>query len=72
MATLIQLQITGEQRMHCAGCEGRIAYALGRLPGVQGVIASTSTQRISVTVDPDRVTLEQIRQKLDELGYETE
>lgn len=72
MATLIQLEVIGEQRIQCAGCEGRIAYALRRLSGVQDVIASASTQQVSVTVDPERVTPQQIRQRLDELGYQVE
>jgi len=72
MAALIQLHITGEQRIHCAGCEGRIVYALHRLPGVQDVIASASTQQVAVTVDPERVTPEQVRQRLDALGYRVE
>lgn len=72
MAAFIQLQVIGEQRIHCEGCEGRIAYALRRLPGVQDVIASASTQQISITVDPASTTAEQIRERLDELGYQVE
>lgn len=70
MTILIQLQVTGKEKIHCAGCETRIGFALHRLPGVRDVHASAQTQQISVTIDPAEVTPEQLRARLQELGYE--
>jgi copper chaperone CopZ len=62
--------VTGEQKIHCEGCEQRIDRALRRLPGVGSVEASAESQRVVVETDPDRVGPEQVRERLDLLGYE--
>lgn len=70
MTTLIEFQVIGEEKIHCPGCETRIGFALRRLAGVRDVRASAETQRIAVTIDPDAVSAEQVRTRLQELGYE--
>ncbi|MDP9440157.1 MAG: heavy-metal-associated domain-containing protein [Actinomycetota bacterium] len=62
--------VTGEQKMHCEGCEQRIDRALRRLPGVRDVEASAESQRVIVEMDPEQVGPEQVRERLDLLGYE--
>jgi copper chaperone CopZ len=42
MTTTVQFEVLGEETIHCAGCESRIAAALGRLPGVEDVQASAA------------------------------
>ena len=69
MENTIYFVVTGEERIHCSGCESRIAYALRRLPGVQDVRASAENQRVLVSVDPLRIGAEQIQAKLEQLGY---
>lgn len=69
MINTIDFTVTGEQKIHCEGCEQRIDRALRRLPGVQDVEASAETQRVAVTLDPDRIGPEQVRERLDLLGY---
>ncbi len=64
--------VTGEQKIHCEGCEQRIGRALRSLPGVLGVEASAQSQRIVVETDPERVGPEEVRERLDLLGYEVE
>jgi copper chaperone len=64
--------VTGEQKIHCEGCEQRIDRALKRLPGVLGVEASAETQRVVVEMDTDRVGPEEVKERLDLLGYEVE
>jgi copper chaperone CopZ len=71
MAQTLEFVVTGEDKMHCAGCEQRVSNALGRLRGVQEVQASATTQHILVTVDPSQVGAEQVRSKLEQLGYQT-
>jgi copper chaperone CopZ len=70
MAQTLEFVVTGEEKMHCAGCEQRVSNALGRLPGVQEVHASATTQHVLVTVDPSHVGVEQVRSKLEQLGYQ--
>ncbi len=69
MARTLNLIVTGEQKIHCGGCEERIGKALRRLPGIQDVQASADTQKVVVTFDPDTVSADQVRAKLEQLGY---
>ncbi len=69
MARTLNFIVTGEQKIHCAGCEERIGNALRRLPGIQDVRASGDTQKVVVTFDPDTVSADQVRAKLEQLGY---
>ncbi len=70
MAKTTEFVVTGEQKIHCEGCEQRIDRALRRLPGVEKVEASAESQRVVVKADPDRVGEEKLRERLDLLGYE--
>ena len=69
MTETIHLTVTGEQPIHCASCEQRIGNGLRRLAGVQNVRASSKTQRVEVAIDPAQVNAEQVRAKLDQLGF---
>ncbi|HXH13539.1 MAG TPA: heavy metal-associated domain-containing protein [Alphaproteobacteria bacterium] len=62
--------VTGEEKLHCVGCEQRVGKALRRLAGVQDVRASADTQQVVVTIDPAEVSPEQVREKLKQLGYQ--
>ena len=70
MSETIDFNVTGETRIHCAGCEQRISRALRRIPGIQTVQTSISHQRIVVTFEPTQVDPELIQVKLGEIGYE--
>ncbi len=69
MAEMVNFTVTGEQKIHCAGCEERITNALRRLPGIQDIQASHETQRVAVTFDPARVTPDKVKTTLEQLGY---
>ncbi|WP_018991681.1 heavy-metal-associated domain-containing protein [Aromatoleum toluclasticum] len=70
MTTLIDFQVIGDEKIHCSGCETRIGFALRRLPGVRDVQASANTQRIAVSIDPEAVSADEVRARLQALGYE--
>jgi copper chaperone CopZ len=70
MTDTVQVTVIGEQTLHCAGCEERIRRALRRLPGVQEVEASAHTQQVTVVIDPGRASPDQVRAKLEQLGYQ--
>ncbi len=69
MAEMVNFTVTGEQKIHCAGCEERITNTLRRLPGIQDIQASHETQRVAVTFDPARVTPDKVKATLEQLGY---
>ena len=70
MATTTSFTVTGEQKIHCEGCEQRIDRALRRLAGVQDVEASAQSQRVIVEMDLEQVSPGQVRERLEMLGYE--
>lgn len=70
MATNLEFNVTGEQKIHCASCEERIARALKRVPGINSVSASAKDQHISVSIDTDRTTPEEVQAKLHDIGYD--
>ena len=65
----LHFTVIGEDKLHCAGCEARVANALKRVPGVTDVAASAETQHIAVTIDPAQATPEQVQAKLEQMGY---
>jgi copper chaperone CopZ len=50
----------------------RIGNGLRRLPGVRSARASSKTQRVEVAIDPAQVSSEQVRAKLEQLGFAAE
>lgn len=71
MASQIEFVVTGTERMHCTGCEARIARALKWLPGVREVEASHESQRVSVAIDAGRVTPAEVQAAIKQAGFET-
>ena len=70
MTSMAGFRVTGEQKIHCEGCEQRIDRALRRLAGVQDVEASAQSQRVIVEMDLEQVSPGQVRERLEMLGYE--
>ena len=70
MASTTEFTVIGEQKIHCEGCEQLVGRALRRLDGVQEVQASAQTQRVAVRFDPNLVRPEQVRARLEQMGYE--
>jgi copper chaperone CopZ len=63
-------EVTGEQTMHCGGCENTVKFALRQVPGVHDVEASHKTQLIKLSFDSQRTDLERIQQELGWIGYQ--
>ncbi|MBB4518336.1 MAG: heavy-metal-associated domain-containing protein [Paraburkholderia sp.] len=72
MPDRIDFTVTGDEKIHCSGCESRIHFALQRLPGVQHVAADAATQCVAVAFDPARLIPSQIRERLQEMGFDVE
>lgn len=62
-----QLKIGG---MFCTHCQSTIQRGLRKLNGIQAVSASYQTGDASITYDPDRVSLREIEEAVQALGYE--
>lgn len=71
VTAVVQLEVIGEARIGCKGCESLIANVLGRLQGVEKVEASAQAQRVAVTIDPAKVTEEDVRASMQRIGYRT-
>jgi copper chaperone len=70
MVQTLEFVVVGENPICCAACEQRIGKVLRRLFGVLDVRASAHTQRVAVTIDRARVQPDQLRAKLEQMGYQ--
>lgn len=62
----INLRVTG---MTCGGCENAVKRALARLEGVGEVEASHAGESVRVTLDPAKVTVDQVRERIAAIGF---
>ncbi|MBO0781858.1 MAG: heavy-metal-associated domain-containing protein [Ktedonobacteraceae bacterium] len=53
----------------CDHCVKTIDGTLGALTGVTSVATDIATKRVSLSYDPNQVSMEQIESALDEVGY---
>lgn len=58
--------------MTCGGCEAGVELKVRRLEGVEDAKACYERSEALVTYTPDRVTLAQILEAIEELGYSAE
>lgn len=70
MTRSVKFVVSGEDKLHCASCEQRVERALRRLPGIRDVKASVETEQVVATIDVGQIRPEQVRAKLQELGYD--
>ncbi len=72
MAPIESHEITvRDKAIHCEGCEARIQSVLTRMPGVQEAKASHKTQKVHLTLDSASVSIQEVKNKLEDLGYDT-
>lgn len=57
------------QQIHCSSCENTIRKAIGRLEGVRSVTPDQQTNEVRVLFDERSVNEQQLRARLDEIGY---
>lgn len=56
--------------MHCEGCERAVSAALERLDGVRGADADRDAERVRVSFDPDLVSEERLRERIEDAGFQ--
>ena len=66
-----ELVVRGEQTIHCVGCQTRIETVLARMSGVTDAKASHRDQTVRISLNLELVTVRQVREKLEQVGYET-
>ena len=71
MLKSMTFEVVGEQRLHCAACEQRVARLLKTVAGVGQVRAHAETQRIDVLFDAGVVDPQTIAERLGSAGYAT-
>ena len=64
----INLKVKG---MHCEGCENRIKNSLNTIDGVDEVIANHVDGTVLIKTNKE-VDLEEIKEKIEDLGFENE
>ena len=62
----LTLPISG---MTCASCVSHVEGALKELPGVSNVTVNLATNKASLSYDPQRVKLDDMRRAVDDVGY---
>lgn len=70
MSETLGFKVVGAETIHCQACEQRIGNALRRLRGVADVKASSELQHVRVTIDTNVVSAEQVKSRLEQIGYQ--
>lgn len=71
MLKSITLEVVGDDRINCEGCEERVEQALKKVPGVEQVRAKSSNQRVRVMFDSTVLDANAIAERIAHVGYQT-
>lgn len=63
----VELKVEG---MSCSHCENAIKKAVGALDGVSSVTVDLSSKTVTVEYEAEKVTLEVIKNEIDDQGYD--
>jgi copper chaperone len=66
MTETASLTVTG---MKCGGCENNVTSKLLALDGVKTASASSKEKAVNVEFDPDKTSLDAIKQAITDVGY---
>jgi copper chaperone len=69
IAVHLETSLINVEGMSCGHCVKSIEQAVGSLNGVSKVSASLTEKKVSVEYDSDRVTLETIKNIINDQGY---
>lgn len=56
--------------MSCSHCENAVKKSVGTLSGVSRVVVDLAGKKVSVEFDSEKVTLEVIRETIEDQGYD--
>lgn len=63
--------LTTTPPMHCESCENRIKEGLRFVKGVKDVQTSVPEQKVAVTYDADKTSVEKLQKALEKAGYQS-
>ena len=66
---MLQKTVVRVEGMSCAACQARIEKSLRSLDGLEDCYANFSNGRVSVSYDDEKVTLEDIHDRITKAGY---
>lgn len=69
MANQVTLQVQG---MSCGHCVNAVESNVAKLDGVNQVKVHLESGKVEVSFDEEKVTLEKIKETIDDQGYEVE
>jgi copper chaperone len=69
MANQVTLQVQG---MSCGHCVNAVESNVGKLEGVDQVKVHLESGKVEVSFDKEKVTVEKIKETIDDQGYEVE
>ncbi|WP_309090731.1 copper chaperone CopZ [Domibacillus sp.] len=58
------------QGMSCGHCVKAVEGSVGKLEGVESVTVSLENNQVDVKYDESKVTLDQIKEAIDDQGYD--
>ncbi|MBL8149206.1 MAG: heavy-metal-associated domain-containing protein [Blastocatellia bacterium] len=64
---LVEFRVTG---MHCTSCKNLIEEELAELSGVNSIAVDLAAGQAKINYDCEKVSLEEIMEKVSDLGYE--
>jgi P-type Cu+ transporter len=67
----VELSLRGDG-VTCPTCVRNIETAVDRVPGVSGVDVNYGAERVTVSYDPDRLGVEELKKAIGEAGYRVE
>ena len=69
MASTVERVTLTAPDISCGHCVATVEEAVSGLAGVASVSANESSKQVEVSYDPNRVSVAQIEQRLDDAGY---
>lgn len=56
--------------MTCSACSRAVERSLGKMDGVSEVSVNLATEKAAIKYDPEKVSLEEIKDRIKKAGYE--
>lgn len=67
---MMQTTDIGVQGMTCMGCAASVKRVVGEINGVTATEVSLEKAQATVTYDPDKVSLSEIKSAISDAGYD--
>lgn len=65
-----EMKTLNVEGMSCSHCENAVKKSVGALNGVSSVAVDLKGKKVTVEFDPERVTVDTIKDTIEDQGYE--